>query len=664
MDTTINQNTGTTRVTNEGDIIALNGTKRSDPAYLDAADDRGIAHDKQKETSVYTNSILGGRINQIKQQMDTNRLLPSNISSYPLSPLSTFTIPNFDSDISASSLAHGLSEIITTKIDEAGFGNNAFRNIDNISTVDPQPVKLATDATPNNLGPMQSYSDLLEFLQEGDYYKSQSDKDSFQNTTTSDDNIPESNDVFLRQKFLPSFILHPPSVESFEFCGDHKRYFESFCNDFSRVITPLTAAPDKNPVRDIVLTYAKNNSYLLAVVLSCGALQLHRKTHIEKDKSAYGLYLWICIKLLSSVLSDEKKIRERIEPMILTLLLLASYTAVSNIQKWRPHLKAAKELLAAYAPQTDSVGYSEGSYVLAFCRAWYTSIEVVAGLTASRGGTIDSETDIDSLIFDLPDMRYYLQVMNVSRKDDFNLFYGYTNSLAVSLQKLAKYMRRIRKFRKSGNTQFASSPSISVEEIESLINNIWKNQNFFIISKDGIIPKNHFILPGNHISSPPGFEPLSSEAIQKLELVDGRTVYISWYDICQQSFAWTALLLVFTRIQELPPNHYMVKQTVHKILSLMIFLHAKQIVTGYVMMLLQCSIFITGLNCTDISDRQLVLKFFDNLNFMGNISAKVNKAKLIRIWKKYDHDGGETSVVCESDSDDDGSEIPKDIISY
>jgi len=651
------QNDGSTRIPNIQSMINSDDSKKSN-FCLNGTNNQRISYCAQKNAQIYDKTSIG------RDQIDTKGQMYPRYSSYPLSPLSTFTIPNFDSDLSASSLAHGLSEIITTKIDEAGFGDDAISSIDNLLAIDTQPTNVATQVTSNNLGSMQSYSDLLEFLQGGDYYKSQSDDSSIKNTPNIDDNVPGVNDAFMRQKFLPSFISHPPSVESFEFCGDHKRYLESFCNDFSRVITPLTAAPDKNPVRDIILTYAKNNNYLLAVVLSCGALQLHRKTHIEKDKAAYGLYLWICIKLLSTVLSDEKKIREKIEPMILTLLLLASYTAVSNIQKWRPHLKAAKELLAAYAPRKDSTGYSESSYVLAFCRTWYTSIEVIAGLTASKGGTIDSETEIDSLIFDLPDMRYYLQVMNISRKDDFNLFYGYTNSLAVSLQKLAKYMQRIRKYKKSIKTHVTSSPNITVEELQSLMHNIWKNQNFFIISKNGIIPKDHFILPENYTRAPPGFEPLSYEAIEKLELVDGRTEYISWYDICQQSYAWTALLLVFTRIQELPPKHYLVKQTVHKILSLMIFLHAKKTVTGYVMMLLQCSVYITGLNCTDICDRQLVLKFFDNLNVMGNISAKVNKAKLIRVWKKYDSNGGKTTVVCGSDSDDDDNEIPKDIISY
>lgn len=532
----------------------------------------------------------------------------------------SFSIGNVDSNRSVNSLAHGLNEIINSQIDQAE--DNSLENI---------------FENPDDLDPDQPVSDFLDVLQKGDYYKI----------------TPQKGDSQTASGPLPSFMASPPSIDSFEVCENHRKYLLSFCDDFSRVITPITPTPHEIPVRDIILTYAKDSNYLLAVVLSCGALQLHRRTHSDKDKSAYCSYLWICIKLLAQALSDQAKTRNQIEPMIMTLLLLASYTAVSNIQKWRPHLNVAKELLAAYAPRANSEKYKESCYLLAFCRAWFSSIDVIAGLTTIIGGTINNETEIDSLTFDLPNTKYYLEAMHLSRRDDFNLFYGFTNSLAVTLQRLAHYMRRM----KNGHLLNSnSSPIIDIEEIRDLLHSIWENQNFVIISKDGVVPEDHFLNPTNKLESPPGFEPLSSEAIQKIEFPDGKSIYISWYDICQQSMAWTALLLVFTRLQGLPPTHFMVQEVVHKILSLMIFLSAKNRVIVYVMMLLQCPMYITGLNCVTEKDRNLTLRFFDSMNLMGNIAAKVNRAKLKHIWQQYDYNG---KTITEFNED-----IPKDIVSY
>lgn len=219
------QNDGSTRIPNIQSMINSDDSKKSN-FCLNGTNNQRISHCAQKNAQIYNETSVG------RDQIDTNGQMYPRYSSYPLSPLSTFTIPNFDSDLSASSLAHGLSEIITTKIDEAGFGDDAISSIDNLLAIDTQPTNVATQVTSNNLGSMQSYSDLLEFLQGGDYYKSQSDDSSIKNTPNIDDNVPGVNDAFMRQKFLPSFISHPPSVESFEFCGDHKRYLESFCNDF------------------------------------------------------------------------------------------------------------------------------------------------------------------------------------------------------------------------------------------------------------------------------------------------------------------------------------------------------------------------------------------------------------------------------------------------
>ncbi|VEU23547.1 DEKNAAE104512 [Brettanomyces naardenensis] len=537
--------------------------------------------------------------------------------------LATLNIPNFDSSLSANSLAQSLNEILITKIDEVK------PNIDYPGVLSP----------------------LMEMLEQGDYYKVAAG-----NTEPTAFDLPTHS-----QQDLPDFVTKPVSIDSFQFSGDHKIYLEYFCNDFARVISPLTPSPTLNPARDILLMYAKDNNYLLAAVLSCGALQLHRRSHEPKDEAAYCNYLSTSIQLLSSILSDEQKIKENIEPMILTILLLTSYTAMSNIQKWRPHLKAAKELLATYVP--DEAAPANSAYVIAFCRAWYSSIEVLAGLTAPQGGTAGTEDEIDSLVFDIPNLKYYLERMRISRKDDFNNFYGCTNALGMALQRLTKYMRRFRAHREKKQKNQAVKPYIKTSEFHGLMKEIYNSQDFFIISKDGIVPHDHFMHPDNNLQPPSDFEPLSSEAVEKMVLENGQEVCISWYDISHHSLVWTGVLIMLSMIAQLPKRHDMVQEAVHEVLKLMIFLHAKEQVTGYVLMLLQISMYIAGLNCIEEEDRRLVLKFFDNLNVMGNISATVSTEKLKRKWKRYDETRRNLPVDAEFD-DFDEEELPGDIIAY
>lgn len=530
--------------------------------------------------------------------------------SFP-SQLSTFELSNFDSSVSASSLAQSLNDVINTRIDE-------------VTHVEAQP-----------------YSDFSDIFR---------------------DIMIKHNYKIEKPHRLPEFVIHPLTVDSFNFTGDHHRYLTYFYYDFARVISPLTPSPTCNPARDILLSYAKDSSYLMAAVLSCGALQAHRKSNDLKDEDAYCKYLSTCTRLLAAALADENQVKAQVEPMILTILLLTSYTAVSNIQNWRPHLRAAKELLAAYVPRTGLSGDSDSAYTIAFCRLWYTSIELVAQLTVPRGGTADSEVEIDSLNFNMPNLSYYLEKMHLNRKDGFNFLCGYASSLGESLQKLAKYTRRFRKFQQDRQADPNVTLDISLDEYHELMGELWSAQNFYIISKDGIVPKDHFMNPANDLNPPPDFEPLSSEAIDEIELKNGQIVCVSWYDISHQSFVWTAILLMLSMLGQLPKRHYMVQQAVHKMLKLMIFLHAKKTVTGFCIMMLQSSMYITGLNCILKEDRELVIKYFQSLSLMGNISAKINLQKLHYKWRRYDKNS-EKNIEIEFDDFDEG-ELPTDIITY
>ncbi|ODV85259.1 hypothetical protein CANARDRAFT_199056 [[Candida] arabinofermentans NRRL YB-2248] len=232
---------------------------------------------------------------------------------------------------------------------------------------------------------------------------------------------------------------------------------------------------------------------------------------------------------LHSFQLNKSKLKENIEPMLLTVLLLTSYTAISYVQKWRPHLRGAKDLLSTYAPFNEELSLNNySSYVIAFCRSWYMSIENLAGLSAPLGGTLQSEEEIESMLFDLPKMKVFLENINVSRKDGFNLLYGYTDSMAISLQRLVKYIRRYRNYNDiiNSNPSIKKEPDTSIFAVYELISDIQKEAKFEIISKSGCVPKDHFLHPENDLLVPPDFEPVSPEAIERIVLYDGSVEYM------------------------------------------------------------------------------------------------------------------------------------------
>ncbi|GMF57158.1 unnamed protein product [[Candida] boidinii] len=214
-------------------------------------------------------------------------------------------------------------------------------------------------------------------------------KDNNKNSSDKDNKIKEAVSNWKDMK-VPEFITKPFPLNSIQIGEEHKKYLKYFYDDYSKVILPFQPSAESNPAREIILSYAQNNEYLLSVVLACGALQSFRSTNDPKDESSYGAYLSTCLKLFSKKLSNEKNLEDNIEPMLLTVLLLTSYTASSMVQEWRPHLRGAKDLLTNYVPKYSNPSNLKGNiFVLAFCRCWYISIEILAGLASPGGEVMD-----------------------------------------------------------------------------------------------------------------------------------------------------------------------------------------------------------------------------------------------------------------------------------
>ncbi|GME85052.1 unnamed protein product [Ambrosiozyma monospora] len=403
----------------------------------------------------------------------------------------------------------------------------------------------------------------------------------------------------------------------------------------------------------------------MAAIMACGALEAHIKSRDPKDEASYCSYLSTSMQLLSSVLSDEKKLRENIEPMILTVLLLTSYTAISNLQKWRPHLRAAQELLTNYVPINDHSKQSKrNSYVIAFCRAWFFSMEILAALSSPMGGTLQTDKEFNNMIFDLPNLDFYLKKLHLMRKDGYNLMLGHTTELAVVFQKLVKLVSKMRQSKKEKR-----APETTPSDVSELIAGLHKASQFQIISKNGIIPKTHFLHPenGGSVKPPLYFEPLSSEAIIKIALKDGKVEYLCWYDLSFRCAVNAAYVMVFCALCQFPPNHFMVQSLVKETLQSLIFLDSATEINAYELMMFMVPIHIIGSNCIDQEDRDRVINYYRLLDPFGNAGASDFKQNfLARKWKKYDNktDKDKDQDVYGDFYDVDEDEVQADIISY
>ncbi|KAG7811773.1 hypothetical protein KL921_002039 [Ogataea angusta] len=538
----------------------------------------------------------------------------SGLNDDSQSPAGSFPVQSLGASV--NNLAHSLNDLLESKIDEIG--------------------------VPNDESEMKS---MFRMFERTEYQGPES------STSLDSANSWE----------IPDFLTKRISIDSLQIPEEHRKYLELFDHDYARVIMPLQPLPHYNPAREILLTYANKNNYLMAAILSCGALQSFRKTQDAQDEKDYCSYLSTCLQLLSTVLADQNKISANVEPMLLTILLLTSYTAMSLVQKWRPHLCGAKDLLSTYAPFSEDPRLRQrNSYVVAFCRNWYLSIENIAGLTAPLGGVLKNDRELDLAMYDLPYTRAYWESMMCCRRDGFNYLYGYTNTLGVSLQKLIKSIKIVRSKKNSPS----ESPSLSAFTIFELTADFHREAQFEIISKTGIVPRTHFMHPDNNLAPPLGFEPLSPEAIEKVDYPDGTYDYISWYDVCHQSFVITAFLIITSDLGRIPKKHPIIQELVQRALHLLRFLDSEKMMRNYCILIVQVAVFHVGLNCVYDRDREFVTRYFTQMNKLHTASASITLKRLRRNWEHYDkmHDGDTGTLAFEPDlADDDDYE---DVMNY
>lgn len=448
-------------------------------------------------------------------------------------------------------------------------------------------------------------------------------------------------------KSSQGMIFNVP-LDYFSLGDPHNHYLALYFEDFSTLSSPLMPNIGLNPIRDVLLNYAKRETYLLYAILACGARTAFRQSRKIEDDQAYCSYLSSCLNILSDHFADENLITDNVEPMLLTILLLTSDCASSKNVRWRAHLKGAKELFKKFSIQSD---------ILNFCRNWLITYEVLAGTTNPYGGIFQSDSEeLDKFITN--DARYLksLKKLNMIDIHGFNYISGHIIDLDLVFKEIIKMLNKMRRWKLGPSYQRGKShlsydiepPIVNYDKIETILVQLSTLQNKQIIHKSGIIPPTN----PNHPSQTTFFQQF--ESIETIRLPNNKSITLSWYDISHQTHTIAAKVVLLTKIMETPKTSIMIQDLVQKALNFIRFLDHVVDYNNKCVTHLHFVMVLVGPNCIKYEDQVLVKKFLELCRSMGLESAGHNLRKLEKIWSNFNFDGNET----------DGTENEEDILTW
>lgn len=499
---------------------------------------------------------------------------------------------------------------------------------------------------------------LGDFYNEDDVNLLASDLNSIVNdimfTAKALNNNSNNSEVLLDDHYFSPFDYYTPTTDPNDFprhipleyiklkTEDERRYLEEFYHEFASQILPFKAL-DKNtgtyfnPVRDVILVYASKEPFLLSAILSQGAKMSFQKSGKNSDYDNYVTYLSTCLKLLGPALSKnrDKLVRDdltsNIECILITVLLLTSSNAMTEKLSWRPHLKGAKDIIIKATNSKIRL-----SKTLILCKIWFADFEILAGTSSRLGGTIKTDSDLDSVInFEDEYVKSVLEQLGLMQASNFNIISGYNIQMTYLFRDLSKLLSR----KREAGENFI--PKDSLEYVRLISGFFQQYEKVYIDRK--------CVLNG----------PISTPVTELYNLVDtvstvnGTTIYISWMDISQQVYALAGLISVFTSILLDPPDLPHIQDLNSKLVSVISFVEETQNYLAmkfpYGFLMIQWPVTVAGINCTDVSQRPVITKFFDICIELGSVSAEITLKRINQIWELRDKGNDAESIKQDLD---------------
>lgn len=423
-------------------------------------------------------------------------------------------------------------------------------------------------------------------------------------------------------------------------------FLQNFYQKFANIILPFNPFDRPlqayfNPVRDILLKCASKEPFLLAAIMAQGVRSSLAKVASAEDEEAYYQYLLRCLKLLGPALGHASSknglaLTSNIEAVLLTVLLLASSNAANAKQNWRPHLKGAKDLLLKHTTQGPHV---RNSKVLIFCKFWFMSIEILAGLSLTLGGTVNLEAELDLLLncLDLYELQM-LTDLGLVLPNGFSLLGGYHCELIHPLRDLIKLLNKVR------HDKYYIR--LETSEYVRLLSEFYRQLGVIFVNKKAIFDLDELpgkIIPDGHLL----------EAVT----VDSKPLVISWMDTSQQLYSLAAIITLLTEFLRLPHSSPQVQNLTCLFTSILTFIMRREnspLFIKYSPLMIQWPLLVAGLNCIRDQDQFAVTELFNSCTTLGAGSAGHSMNRLRRVWRKH-----QAGVM-----DDSGDESPVDVVNY
>ena len=416
-------------------------------------------------------------------------------------------------------------------------------------------------------------------------------------------------------------------------------YLEEFYNNFATIIQPFHSYDEKIgyfcPARDILLETASRESFLLSAIMAQGAKMSFKKHHLQEDDEASYKYLVTCSKLLEPALikarQDKSLVNSKIEAVLLTILFLVSSNASILNLDWRSHLRGAKELLLSYSTP-DSEHSIIKSKIMVFCKQWFISFEILAGLSSRRGGTLATQQEM-SVMLTTDNVQEFeiLREIGIIRPDGFNLLIGMHYTCLTPIRGLIKIVKQTR--------ERENETLPDTFEIIDLLSQFNEQMGFEFIDRRCILKSDSFAQTAGSL--------LGEVTIRNEKLV------ISWMDICHQAYVFASIVILLRKGLQFPSKGAHIQTVNRKLLELISFLgHYLELSnhTNCSMILLQWPIFVAGLNCLVDKVKLLVMKFFRNSADIGTSNSTYALRKLNKFWNRAT-DGDEKNDYLDSGSD-------------
>lgn len=479
------------------------------------------------------------------------------------------------------------------------------------------------------------------------------------NTSVTSPSIPIMSSMYSKSSKIantptPTRITKNFPIESIDLKSKHERYYlEEFSHDFAQVILPfnpydVNAGGYYNPARDILLTHASKEPFLLAAILAQGAKTAYTKKNLAKDEESYCKYLSRCLKLLGPALNKgqnpSQNLTSNIESVLLTVLLLTSANASNIKQDWRPHLKGAKDLLLKYTSHSNDFKESK---ILIFCKAWFISFELLAGLSSKKGGTLNNnELDLLMKLNDPVEIETLKEFGFVS-DNGFNFIIGFHHHMLPTIKDLIKFLNYTRDPKMT--RPFEVFQMIDMMGSFNQFSKIYfVNEKPYLTYRDlnNHVPAGLLLdiqqLPNSN--APPPFDPI---------FTPNGTVIVNWMDLCSQAYCLSGVLVLLTKGFDLSFDDEQVKPITESLVNLMKILKysPKAKFLRWATLMIQWPMLMGGLNIHSPEQKLIVERFFQ---VVGSGSASFFIKRINKLWNKRSN----------PDSSDSESEADIDLVTY